>query len=119
MALVYTALGVAAGLLGEGLAAYLQKPAVLAAFALLLVGLAMSMFGFYELQLPQAWQSRMVGASTRLPGGRFGGVFLMGGLSALIVGPCVAAPLAGAWSTSARPATCCWAAPRCSAWPRA
>ena len=96
MALVYTALGVAAGLLGEGLAAYLQKPAVLAAFALLLVGLAMSMFGFYELQLPQAWQSRMVGASTRLPGGRFGGVFLMGGLSALIVGPCVAAPLAGA-----------------------
>lgn len=96
MALVYTALGVAAGLLGEGLAAYLQKPAVLAAFALLLVGLALSMFGFYELQLPQAWQSRMVGASTRLPGGRFGGVFLMGGLSALIVGPCVAAPLAGA-----------------------
>ncbi|KAB0584590.1 protein-disulfide reductase DsbD [Ideonella dechloratans] len=96
MALVYTALGVAAGLLGEGLAAYLQKPAVLAAFAVLLVGLALSMFGFYELQLPQAWQSRMVGASTRLPGGRFGGVFLMGGLSALIVGPCVAAPLAGA-----------------------
>ena len=96
MALVYTALGVAAGLLGEGLAAYLQKPAVLAAFAGLLVLLALSMFGFYELQLPQAWQSRMVGASTRLPGGRFGGVFLMGGLSALIVGPCVAAPLAGA-----------------------
>ncbi|WP_374430309.1 protein-disulfide reductase DsbD [Ideonella dechloratans] len=96
MALVYTTLGVAAGLLGEGLAAYLQKPAVLAAFAVLLVGLALSMFGFYELQLPQAWQSRMVGASTRLPGGRFGGVFLMGGLSALIVGPCVAAPLAGA-----------------------
>jgi len=96
MALVYTALGVAAGLAGQGLAAALQKPAVLAAFAGLLVLLALSMFGVYELQMPSALQSRLTQASGRLQGGRFFGVFLMGGLSALIVGPCVAAPLAGA-----------------------
>jgi thiol:disulfide interchange protein DsbD len=96
MALVYTLFGVAAGLAGEGLAAALQKPAVLAAFAALLVGLSLSMFGFYELQLPNALQSRLSESSSKLPGGSFIGVFVMGGISALIVGPCVAAPLAGA-----------------------
>jgi thiol:disulfide interchange protein DsbD len=96
MALVYTALGVAAGLAGAGLAATLQNPWVLGAFALGLVVLAMSMFGAYELQLPAAFSSRMTGASQRLPAGRFVPVFVMGGLSALIVSPCVAAPLAGA-----------------------
>ena len=95
MALVYTLMGIAAALAGEGLAAYLQNPWVLGAFAALLGVLALSMFGFYELQLPAALQSRLTEASGRLPGGRFLGVFLMGGLSALIVGPCVAAPLAG------------------------
>ena len=96
MALVYTGFGVAAGLAGEGLAAALQTPWVLGAFALLLAGLSLSMFGVYELQLPASWQTRLSGAGGRLQGGRLGGVFLMGGLSALIVGPCVAAPLAGA-----------------------
>jgi thiol:disulfide interchange protein DsbD len=96
MALVYTAFGVAAGLAGEGLAAALQNPWVLGAFALLLVGLSMSMFGFYELQVPGSLQSRLNETSNRLQGGKFAGVFVMGGLSALIVGPCVAAPLAGA-----------------------
>ncbi|MEP6876012.1 MAG: protein-disulfide reductase DsbD [Burkholderiales bacterium] len=96
MALVYTALGVAAGLAGAGLAAALQNPWVLGAFALGLVALAMSMFGVYELQLPAAFNSRMASASQRLPAGRFIPVFVMGGLSALIVSPCVAAPLAGA-----------------------
>jgi thioredoxin:protein disulfide reductase len=96
MALVYTALGVLAGLAGEGLAANLQKPAVLLGFAALLAVLALSMFGVYELQLPVSWQSRVQGWSSRLPGGRFLSVMLMGGLSALIVSPCVAAPLAGA-----------------------
>lgn len=96
MALVYTLFGVAAGLAGEGLAATLQTPWVLGAFALLLVLLSLSMFGLYELQLPSAWQSRLSDASGRLGGGRHVGVFAMGGLSALIVGPCVAAPLAGA-----------------------
>jgi thiol:disulfide interchange protein DsbD len=96
MALVYTALGVAAGLAGEGLAAALQTPVVLATFAALLVLLALSMFGFYELQLPAALQSRLANFSNHRQGGKHAGVFAMGAVSALIVGPCVAAPLAGA-----------------------
>jgi thiol:disulfide interchange protein DsbD len=96
MAIVYTGLGVAAGLAGEGLAAALQNPWVLGAFALLIVVMAMSMFGFYELQLPAALQTRLANASGRQSGGKLAGVFAMGAISALIVGPCVAAPLAGA-----------------------
>ena len=96
MALVYTAFGIAAGLLGQGLAASLQDPKVLSAFAALLVLLSLSMFGFYELQLPSGLQSKLSNTSGKLQGGHFAGVFIMGGLSALIVGPCVAAPLAGA-----------------------
>ncbi|MFC4933315.1 protein-disulfide reductase DsbD [Massilia sp. GCM10023247] len=96
MAIVYTALGVAAGLIGEGLAAALQNPWVLGAFALLIVAMAMSMFGFYELQVPAALQTRLAGASSRQRSGKLAGVFAMGAISALIVGPCVAAPLAGA-----------------------
>lgn len=96
MAIVYTALGVAAGLVGEGLGAALQKPFVLIAFGLLMAGLAMSMFGFYELQVPAALQSRLTTVSNRQSSGRLAGVFAMGAISALIVGPCVAAPLAGA-----------------------
>lgn len=96
MALVYTAMGMAAGLMGEGLAAALQNAWVLGAFSLLLVALSLSMFGLYELQLPVAWQSGLSHVSGRFQGGRHAGVFAMGGLSALIVGPCIAAPLAGA-----------------------
>ena len=96
MALVYTGFGVVAGLLGEGLAAALQNPWVLGAFALMLATLSLSMFGVFELQMPSFIQSRITESSSRLPGGKFVGVFVMGGLSALIVGPCVAAPLAGA-----------------------
>ncbi len=96
MALVYTAFGIVAGLLGHGLAAALQNPWVLSTFALLLVLLSLSMFGFYELQMPSAIQSRLSRGSSALPGGNLLAVFVMGGISALIVGPCVAAPLAGA-----------------------
>ena len=96
MAMVYTALGVAAGLAGEGLSAALQSPWVLGLFAAGLVVLALSMFGTYELQLPEAFAARLTRASQRLPAGRVLGVFAMGGVSALIVSPCVAAPLAGA-----------------------
>ena len=96
MALIYTALGVAAGLIGEGLAAALQNPWVLGAFGLLIVAMALSMFGVYQLQLPSALQSRLVDVSGRRPAGKLAGVFAMGAISALIVGPCVAAPLAGA-----------------------
>src|SRR6185369_16773552 len=96
MALVYTALGVFAGLAGEGLAAALQNPWVLGAFAIALVALALSMFGVYELQLPSALASRFNAAAHKLPAGKVAGVCAMGGVSALIVSPCVAAPLAGA-----------------------
>jgi len=96
MAIVYTALGVAAGLIGEGLAAALQNPWVLGAFALLIVAMAMSMFGFYELQVPASLQTKLSGVSNRQASGKLAGVFAMGAISALIVGPCVAAPLAGA-----------------------
>ncbi|KAF1047351.1 MAG: Thiol:disulfide interchange protein DsbD [Herbaspirillum frisingense] len=95
MALVYTALGVAAGMLGEGLSAYLQNPWILGAFALLMAGLALSMFDVYTLQVPAALQSKLSSASGG-GSGKWVGVFLMGAISALIVGPCVAAPLAGA-----------------------
>jgi thiol:disulfide interchange protein DsbD len=96
MAIMYAAAGVAAGLSGTLLSSALQNPGVLGAFALIFVVLAMSMFGFYELQLPAALQSRLADASNRVGGGKLGGVFAMGALSAIIVGPCVAAPLAGA-----------------------
>lgn len=96
MALVYTALGIAAGLAGEGLAATLQKPAVLTGFAIALVLFSLSMFGAYELQLPSGLTGGLSEASQKLPAGRFASVFVMGGVSALIVSPCVAAPLAGA-----------------------
>ncbi len=96
MALIYTLLGVAAGLAGEGLAGALQKPWVLLTFGALLVGLALSMFDVYQLQLPGALQSRLSQTSGNISGGKFIGVFIMGALSALIVGPCVAGPLAGA-----------------------
>ena len=96
MALVYTAFGMAAGLAGEGLAAALQNAWVLGGFALLLALLSLSMFGVYELQMPGFVQTRVTQWSGNLKGGQHVGVFLMGGLSALIVGPCVAAPLAGA-----------------------
>jgi thiol:disulfide interchange protein DsbD len=96
MAIVYTVLGVAAGLVGEGLSAALQNGWVLGAFAALIVAMSLSMFGFYELQLPGAMQTRLASASGRQKSGKLAGVFAMGAISALIVGPCVAAPLAGA-----------------------
>lgn len=96
MAVVYTAVGVAAGLAGEGLSAALQTPWVLGLFALLMIGLSLSMFGLYELQLPQRWQTRLTESSNRRQGGQVAGAVAMGAISALIVGPCVTAPLAGA-----------------------
>ncbi len=96
MALTYAAAGVAAGLLGTMLSSALQTPWVLGGFAAMFVVLSLSMFGLYELQLPSALQSKLAVASNQLHGGHFAGVFGMGMLSALIVGPCVAAPLAGA-----------------------
>src|SRR6267143_1405904 len=96
MAVTYTAIGIAAAFSGNLLSEALQNAWVLGAFAAVFVGLALSMFGFYELQLPSSWQARLTEASNRLGGGRWGAVVLMGALSAAIVSPCVAAPLAGA-----------------------
>ncbi len=96
MAITYAVAGVAAGLSGAMLSAALQNPWVLGSFALIFVILAMAMFGLYELQLPASLQTRLAETTNRLPGGKYSGVFVMGVLSALIVGPCVAAPLAGA-----------------------
>lgn len=96
MSLIYTLLGVAAGLSGAGLAAWLQTPWVLALFAGLLALLALAMFDAYTLQLPASWQARLSARADRIPGGHYAGAWLMGAISALIVGPCVAAPLAGA-----------------------
>src|SRR5216683_788318 len=96
MAVTYTAIGVGAALSGSLLSAALQNAWVLGAFAAIFVLLALSMFGFYELQLPASWNARLADASNRLSGGRWGAVALMGVLSAAIVSPCVVAPLAGA-----------------------
>jgi thiol:disulfide interchange protein DsbD len=95
MAVTYAAVGVAAGLSGTLLSAALQNAWVLGGFALVFVVLSFSMFGFYELQMPAALQSRVSDTANR-QGGSLSAIALMGALSALIVGPCVAAPLAGA-----------------------
>ena len=93
---VFTVLGVIAGLAGANLASWMQQPAILIAFAILFVLLAFSMFGMYSLQLPSSWQTRLANISNKQRGGSLAGVAVMGVLSALIVGPCVAPPLAAA-----------------------
>lgn len=96
MALSYTLAGIAAGLSGSLISQSLQNPWVLSVTAVVFVLLSLSMFGLYDLKLPSSLESRMLASSQRLKGGEYLGVFMMGALSALIVSPCVAAPLAGA-----------------------
>lgn len=96
MAVVNTVIGIAAGLLGQGLIAFLQAPWVLALFALLMVALSLSMFGMYEIQLPTALRERIDDAARRQKSGQWIGAAMMGVLSGLIVSPCVTAPLAAA-----------------------
>lgn len=96
MAATYALAGIAAGLLGQNLQAAFQHPAVIGAFAAVFVVLACSMFGYFELQIPAALQSRLDQFSRKQHGGSLLGVGVMGVLSAIIVGPCVAPPLAGA-----------------------
>jgi thiol:disulfide interchange protein DsbD len=95
VALVYVVLGIAAALVGHGLSAFLQNPVVLVSFGVLLLLLSLSMFGVYELQLPSALRDRLTTVNAGLTGGQLGGVFAMGVLSALIVSPCITAPLSG------------------------
>ncbi|WP_406850258.1 protein-disulfide reductase DsbD [Chromobacterium phragmitis] len=96
MALTYAALGAAAAAMGANLQAALQTPWALSLFAALFVLLALAMFGVYELQLPAFLRDRLNQASQRRQGGTLGGAAGMGVLSALLVGPCMTAPLAGA-----------------------
>ena len=96
MAAAYTVAGVLTAMLGQNLQAAFQHPAVLIGFSALFVVLSLSMFGVYELQMPLAIQNRVTALSNQQQGGSLPGVAAMGVLSALIVGPCVAAPLAAA-----------------------
>jgi thiol:disulfide interchange protein DsbD len=96
MCLTYTLAGIAAGLSGQMLSSALQTPWALGFGALVFVLLALSMFGFYELKLPSNLENGLMSVSRRIKGGKFFSDFLMGILSALIISPCVAAPLAGA-----------------------
>ncbi|MHB8473054.1 MAG: protein-disulfide reductase DsbD [Gammaproteobacteria bacterium] len=96
MALAYTAAGIFAGLFGGNLQAAFQNPWILGSFSALFVALALSLFGFYELQVPSWLQGRLTELSNRQRSGTLAGAAIMGLLSALIVGPCVAAPLAAA-----------------------
>ena len=98
MAVTYAALGVLVGLFGASLnlQAALQSPAVLLFFAAVFVLLSLSMFGFYELQLPVSWQNRLNAMGERVGGGKYVSVVVTGSLSSLVVSPCVSAPLAGA-----------------------
>jgi len=96
MAITYALAGVAAALSGTLLSNALQNPWALGIGSGLFVLLALSMFGFFELQLPSFIQSKFSDASNKMKGGNFVGVFIMGALSAVIVGPCVAPPLAAA-----------------------
>jgi thiol:disulfide interchange protein DsbD len=96
MALAYAIAGVAAAYSGSLIAAALQNAWVLGTFALVFVVLALSMFGFYDLKLPGFLHHHLHSAHRRLRGGQIASVAAMGVLSAVIVSPCVAAPLAGA-----------------------
>lgn len=96
MAVTYTVAGIFIGLSGENVQIWFQNPYVLSGLALIFVLLSLSMFGFYELQMPVSIQNRLNQLSNRQAGGSFYGVAIMGFLSALVVGPCVTAPLVGA-----------------------
>ncbi|MBA54436.1 MAG: thiol:disulfide interchange protein [Pseudomonadales bacterium] len=96
MAVTYAGLGVVAGLTGAKLQVAMQNPTVLFSFAAVFVVLSFSMFGFYELQLPSSVQNKLNNISQKQQGGTYIGVAIIGILSALVVSPCVSAPLAGA-----------------------
>ena len=95
MALMYALAGVLMAALGSGAQQALQNPIVLSAFALLLLVLAGSLFGFYGLQFPQAWQAYVDRLAGRQKGGSVVGAFILGGISTLVASPCITAPLAG------------------------
>jgi thiol:disulfide interchange protein DsbD len=95
-ALTYTLFGILAALFGGNLQAVFQQPWIIAVFSAVFVLLSLSMFGFYHLELPKSWQVKLHNSSERHRDGSLWGAAIMGSLSSLIVGPCVAAPLAAA-----------------------
>lgn len=96
MALTYSLLGLLVVAIGLPLQIALQSPYVLIGFSLLFVLLALSMFGLFELSLPQSWQNKLIQLSQRQKTGAYAGVFAMGMLAGLIASPCTTAPLSGA-----------------------
>jgi len=96
IAVTYAVIGVISAQVGAGVQAFFQNPWILGFFALVFVALALSMFGFFNLQLPASLQSRLSHTSNRMQGGTLLGVAVMGVLSALIVGPCAGPVLIGA-----------------------
>ncbi len=96
MSVAYTIAGIIAGVFGANLQAILQNPYVLVIFALIFVALAFSMFGYFEIKLPQSIQTKLNKTTEGKEKQGIAGIAIMGFLSALIVGPCVAPPLAGA-----------------------
>lgn len=96
MASTYAIVGIVVGLSGYNVQAFLQNPWVLSFIAVLFVVLSLSMFGFYELQMPTSIQQRLTQWSNKQGGGQVSSVAAMGFISTLIVGPCITAPLAGA-----------------------
>ena len=96
MALTYTVVGILVGLFGGNIQAWFQDPWIISGFVAIFIALSFSMFGFYELQMPAAIQGKITQISNSQQGGTLIGVAIMGFLSALIVGPCVTAPLVGA-----------------------
>ena len=96
MSAAYTIAGVVAGIFGANLQVALQNPYILTVFAGIFVALAFSMFGYYKLELPQSLQNKINKTTDGQANHGITGIAIMGFLSALIVGPCVAPPLAGA-----------------------
>jgi len=96
MAITYTIVGVISGVIGADIQTFMQNSWVLGIFALIFFALAISLFGYYEIQLPASWQSKINNASDNAQGKGIIGTAIMGFLSAFIIGPCVAPPLAGA-----------------------
>ena len=95
-AATYTVFGILAALFGNNLQTVFQQPWIIALFSGIFVLLSLSMFGFYHLELPDAIRAKLHNSSDKHRNGSFVGAAIMGSLSSLIVGPCVAAPLAGA-----------------------
>ncbi|QWE12589.1 protein-disulfide reductase DsbD [Polynucleobacter sp. AP-Titi-500A-B4] len=95
MALIYALAGVLMAALGGSVQRALQSPLALSAFALLLLLLSGSLFGLYDLRLPQSWHQHVDRLAGRQEGGSVFGAFALGGISTLVASPCITAPLAG------------------------